>query len=303
LRDKNDAGKATISWSWTGRKQTEITDAEKTKLLALNNSPEYRAAIEKLQKKVKDAITQDPTDVDSERAKPLAHPSIKDFNSILITVISVQLPEQFPLWGALAASLIIVAIMAASMSTADSNLHALSAVATRDIYDRFIRPEASDKEKVWFGRIVIAAVTVLALVVVILGEQPDFKNKYDVIKMIAQMGLMAIAFSAQLLPVTIDMLFLNKGTGKGAAAGLAVGLFGAFLFGPLYRMLVDALGSPEMLVGILDSVKYLTSTLKVHGSVWGLVLNIPVFVLISLVTRKPDPEKVRQYRETFASNE
>ena len=40
------------------------------------------------------------------------------------------------------------------MSTADSNLHALSAVTTRDVYHQ-VRPESSDRERTWFGRIVI----------------------------------------------------------------------------------------------------------------------------------------------------
>ncbi|GAB4150981.1 MAG: hypothetical protein Tsb009_26130 [Planctomycetaceae bacterium] len=305
IRDAKDPGKATVSWSWIGRKQIAMTDAQLAELKALNRSAEYQKGLVDLQAKIQRAHTDDPTDTGKEivRAKPSAHPAIKDYNSILVTVISTKLPKQFPLWGALAASLIIVAIMAASMSTADSNLHALSAVTTRDIYDRFIRPDASEREKVWFGRIVIAAATVLALVVVIVGEQPDVKNKYDVIKMIAQMGLMAIAFSAQLLPVAIDMLFLQKGTGKGAACGLAAGLFGAFLFGPLYEMLVDALGSPESLASLLTTIQEIKSSLKVHGSVWGLVFNVPIFVLVSLVTRKPDPEKIRQYQETFASND
>ena len=42
------------------------------------------------------------------------------------------------------------------MSTADSNLHALSAVLTRDIHaNKFLSPEGKRKrEKTWFGRAV-----------------------------------------------------------------------------------------------------------------------------------------------------
>ena len=46
-------------------------------------------------------------------------------------------------------TLILIAVLAASMSTADNNLHALSAVLTRDVW-QILRPEASEER--WFGR-------------------------------------------------------------------------------------------------------------------------------------------------------
>ncbi len=289
--DEN-AGTADLTWAWTGNNPRGMTGDQQKQLAALSDAPSYQSAVNALAAKSRD---------DSVRAKPSANPTIKDYNSILVVVISKELPKQMGNFGAIVASLIIVAIMAASMSTADSNLHALSAVATRDVYDRFIRPDATERERVWVGRLVIAGATILALVAVIGGQDEEFKAKYDIIRMIAQMGLMAIAFSAQLLPIAIDMLFLNKGTGKGAAAGLAFGLLGAFLFGPLYSMLVGAVGSPAVLQSSLDLIGNIKSIAPMHGSVWGLVLNVPIFALVSLITRKPDAEKVRLYRETFAA--
>ena len=49
-------------------------------------------------------------------------------------------------------TLILIAVLAASMSTADSNLHALSAVLTR-IYDKYLRPKASEREKLGLGEL------------------------------------------------------------------------------------------------------------------------------------------------------
>jgi Na+/proline symporter len=224
----------------------------------------------------------------------------KDFDSILIVVLKHQLPKHLGSFGALFASLIIVAIMAASMSTADSNLHALSAVLTRDIYDQFVRPQASERERVWVGRTVILAATTLSLVIVIVGRQSGTLSKHNFLNMIAQMGFTAIDFSTQLLPVAVDMLFLRKGTGKGAAAGLAAGLLAAFVFGPLFAMLVSALGEPAALTSIVEQVKAINGDVPMHKSVWGLMLNIPIFVLVSLFTRKPDPNKIEQYRQIFA---
>lgn len=301
VRDKDDANKATISWSWAGKnKQAVIPPATKQELLKWNNSEEYQKAVEALQKKVAKAHSDDPTSSESVRPEPSAHPSIKDYDAILVATISSKLPEQFPLWGAFAVSLILVAILASAMSTSDSNLHALSAVATRDIYDHFIRPKATEGERVWVGRIVIAIATCVALVVVIGGRTPEFKENFDVLNMVAKMGMLAAAFSGQLLPIVLDMLFFRKGSGKGAAAGLTAGLLATFFSGELFGMFSKAIGSPSFCEEIIAFVKMLSGTLNVHSSFWGLIVNIPVFVLVSLMTRKPDPEKVQAYAETFA---
>ena len=48
---------------------------------------------------------------------------------------------------------------------------------------------------------------------------------------------LAMAFSAQLLPITIDLLFLRRGTKAGAVAGLVAGMIVVFLFPPLGALL------------------------------------------------------------------
>ena len=110
--------------------------------------------------------------------------------------------------GALIIAVLLIAILAASMSTADSNLHALSAVLTRDVYDRFFRPRASERERAWVGRIVIVAGSLIALALVQVGER---NQDFAPLRMIIEMQFVAMAFSCQLLPVVIDMLFLRRG--------------------------------------------------------------------------------------------
>ena len=292
----NQKGKLVWSWSGTDR---PITADESKRLSSLSKNAEFRQAVKKLQTAVAD---RDPRP--SVLPNPLVDPDPtdrQDFDSILVVVLNKKLPDVLGTFGAVFASLIIVAIMAASMSTADSNLHALSAVLTRDVYDQYVRPSAKETERVWVGRAIIVVATIVSVAAVILGRDPEIASKYEFMNMIAKMGLMAIAFSSQVLPITIDVLFLNKGTGKGAAAGLAAGVFVAFLFGPLYEMLVvDLLNSPAGLVAILEEVKSLKS-LKMHGSVWGLAVNVPVFIIVSLFTKKPNAEKVQTYRDTFAA--
>jgi len=210
----------------------------------------------------------------------LPHESVgespRDFDRVLVVTLSDNLPEMLGPMGAALGILIIVAIMAASMSTADSNLHALSAVITRDIYDRYIRPKATDRERTWVGRAVIAAATFLALALIFIGRtSPDFNP----VGLIAQMGFLAIAFSTQLVPLTVDMLFVRRGSLAGATAGVITGLALVFLFTPFFGMVA----SPD-LKSVVGNLRQL-----VDIGALGLAGNVTVFALVSLVTRKPRP--------------
>ena len=271
-----DQATGEMKWSWSGKKSREMSDSQRTRIEAVLTEGQI-AALGTLQAKSRD---------ETVRPAVSPHNAIQDYDSILVAIISTELPRHFHAAGAIVASLILVAIMAASMSTADSNLHAVSAVATRDIYDQFIRPNASEAERIWFGRFVIASVTALALWAVIGGNDPELRQKYDVLAMIAQLGLTAMAFSAQLLPVTFDMLFIQRGTRMGAIVGLAGGLVATFMSGPLFGLLVEACGRPSSLVGIQAQIESITTSLRMHGSVWGLLVNVPLFVIVSTLGRE-----------------
>ena len=168
----------------------------------------------------------------------------------------------------------IVAIMAAAMSTADSNLHALSALATRDLYDRFLRPRASERERIWVGRFVILAATAFSLLLVLVGHQSG-SSLTGFMQMIVGLALFAVAFSVQLLPMTLDVLFIRRGKALGACAGLAVGLVVAFLFTSLFPPLVSWTGTA--LQPVLSAVQSAQQILPVHASAWGLLANVLVF--------------------------
>ena len=204
------------------------------------------------------------------------------FDQILVVVLRNHLPELLGSFGLLLASLIMISIMAAAMSTADSNLHALSAILTRDIYDRFVNPGASQKTRTWIGRSIIAFATILSLVVVIVSRT---SSEVNLVGMIAQLGLMAIAFSSQLLPLTFDMLYLKKGTRQGAFAGLVVGLLVVFMLSPMF----------QIISGEGSSISSFANTLKSIFDVgaWGLSANVLVFIVVSVIvkTRNKAPQE------------
>jgi SSS family solute:Na+ symporter len=212
----------------------------------------------------------------TEAGRLLPHPSVGDapnqFDQILVVVLKNHLPELLGPLGALLAALILVAIMAAAMSTADSNLHALSALLTHDIYQPFIRPKATPNERAWVGRALIAIVTIAALALVILAR----RSADNPLGMIVILGLLAIAFSTQLLPLTIDMLFVDKGTRAGAVAGLIVGVTIIFFLSPFFPMLAGT------------SFKDLIAAMKkmIDTGAWGLAGNTLTFILVSAWTKR-----------------
>ncbi|MEC8990566.1 MAG: hypothetical protein VX656_04915, partial [Candidatus Latescibacterota bacterium] len=200
--------------------------------------------------------------------------SASEFDQILVVVLKNHLPELLGPAGAVLASLILVAIMAAAMSTADSNLHALSALVTHDIYDQFVRPHASQRERVWVGRALIAVVTTLALILVVIAR----RSEANPLSMIVILGLLAIAFSTQLLPLTVDMLYLQRGTRQGAIAGLIGGVLTIFLLSPFFPMLAG-----NTLGDLLSSMRGIIDT-----GAWGLVVNVTLFVVVTFLTRGAD---------------
>jgi SSS family solute:Na+ symporter len=218
----------------------------------------------------------------------LVDPDGKRFDLILVVVLRNHLPELLGTLGVFLAALICVAVMAASMSTADSNLHALSAVFTRDIYARYIRRTSSGRERTWVGRAVIVAATAIAALLMAIQES---SSEFKPFAMIALMGLLAISFSTQLLPVTIDMLFVRRGTRAGAIAGIVTGLLTLLFFTPLLTLVVQGTSSGETLTGLVDQI-----SANVDRGAFALIGNVAAFVIVSRFTRKP----AAKTREAFA---
>jgi len=219
------------------------------------------------------------------------NPGVGSYDQILVVVMKYQLPNLLGNeLGLLLASILIVAIMASSMSTADSNLHALGGLVTRDVYDRFIRPQATEKERLWVGRLVILAASFLSLLVVLSGSRQD-SSFVGFMEMMVGLGLFGVAFSVQLLPIAIDVLFVRKGTSVAACAGLATGVVFAFMFTSLFNPLVEWIGFSS-LRSLASLVAWVKAALPIHASVWGLVPNAIVLVVVSTFT-KPVSEEIR----------
>jgi sodium/proline symporter len=111
------------------------------------------------------------------------------------------------------AGVVLAAILAAVMSTADSQLLASSSAVSEDFYKAFLRPDAGRSELLWVGRGAVILVTVAAAAVAMDPES----------FVLDLVGYAWAGFGAVFGPVILVALVWPAMTRLGAAAGMIVG--------------------------------------------------------------------------------
>jgi len=111
------------------------------------------------------------------------------------------------------AGFLLAAILAAIMSTIDSQLLVSSSVLTRDIYHAVLRKKASNKELIWIGR-----ATVIAIAVIAWYLSTDRNSSVLMLVAYAWAG-----FGAAFGPLVILSLYSKNITKNGAIAGMIIG--------------------------------------------------------------------------------
>lgn len=165
------------------------------------------------------------------------------------------------------AGILLSAIIAASMSTADSQLLVASSSFTSDIYKPVFRKKASDKETLWVGRLVVIIIAVVAYFI----ASSKSSGAQSIMEMVENAwGGFGSAFG----PVIIFSIFWKRMTYKGAVAGVIGGAVTDVLW---LLFLTDKTGVYELLPGF------------VVGAVCCLV--------VSLIDKKP-PQEVEKIFET-----
>jgi sodium/proline symporter len=165
------------------------------------------------------------------------------------------------------AGVCLAAILAAVMSTADSQLLVASSAVAEDFYKRFVHRDASQSELVWLGRESVVAISLLALWV---ASDEDS----------AVLGLVSDAwagFGAAFGPVLVMSLLWGGMTRAGALSGMVVG-GGVVIFWIVVPQLQAAgyLGGPPA-SGVFD----------LYAMVPGFALALATIVGVSLATREP----------------
>lgn len=191
--------------------------------------------------------------------------NLADSETIIVRIAS--LISQFGPLPALLAGVILAGILAATMSTADSQLLAASSSVSQDLGNDFLKRDFSGKR----GMIVARAVMVgISLIAAFLARDPD-SSVFRVVSF-AWAG-----FGAAFGPVMLMALFWKRSNKWGALAGMVVGSVMVFVW------------------------KFLIAPL---GGVWAIYELLPAFlcslvaiVVVSLLTPAPEQSVVQIFEE------
>lgn len=183
-------------------------------------------------------------------------------NSVFIAVVK----DIFP---GFVAGILLAAIIAASMSTADSQLLVASSSFTSDLYKPLIRKgHATDKEVGWVSRIVVVIIAIIAFFIAASGGA----WASDIMAMVENAwGLFGAAFG----PVVILSLFWKRFNYAGAVAGIIAGA------------VVD-------IAWLLLFTNTVTSALIANTNVYeilpGAIVSLVVAVVVAKATPAPNAE-------------
>jgi sodium/proline symporter len=160
--------------------------------------------------------------------------------------------------------ILLAAVLAAIMSTADSQLLVTSSALTEDLYRVLIRPKASDKELVWVSRGTVIGVASLACSIAL---KPD----NSVLDLVAYAWA---GFGATFGPLILMSLYWNRMTRNGALAGILGGGVTVLLWGKLDGGLFD-----------------------LYEIVPAFAVSIGLIIWVSLIDKQPSPAVFSEFKE------
>jgi sodium/proline symporter len=188
-----------------------------------------------------------------------------DPEQIFIQLVSV-------LFHPLMAGVLLAAILAAIMSTADSQLLICSTTIAEDIYARFIRPEATATELLHLGRISVAVISIIATV---LAYNPNS----------TVLGLVSYAWAglgASFGPALLMSLYWKRINYPGTLAGIVAG--GATTIAWKYSWE----HFPELLPDYFGMV---------YEIIPGFIISLVSIIIVSLITRHPEKDIIDKFME------
>ena len=171
------------------------------------------------------------------------------------------------------AGILLSAIIAAAMSTADSQLLVASSAFTSDIYKPLLRKNsASDKEMLWVGRIVVLVVAVVAFFIARQGLDDSQSWAADIMNMVENAwGLFGASFG----PVVILSLFWKRFNYAGAVAGIIGGAVADITWLLLFTSTIRPAAISD--TGIYEIVP-------------GFIAGLIIAVVVTLATKAPGKE-------------
>ena len=192
-------------------------------------------------------------------------------SSETIIVRIAGLISQHGALAALLAGIILAGILAATMSTADSQLLAASSSVSQNILRDFLKIDMSDRKSMLAARCTVIAIAVIA---VFFASNPD-SSVFEIVSF-AWAG-----FGATFGPVVLCALFWKRSNKEGSVAGMVAGAVMIFLWKYAVKPLGGAFGIYELLPAF--------------------AVALAVNIIVSLATKAPDKEITETY-EKYTEN-
>ncbi|MBE6006593.1 MAG: sodium/proline symporter [Sarcina sp.] len=196
---------------------------------------------------------------------PMLNGSSSEAETIIIQMANLM--SQHSVIFALAAGIILAGILAATMSTADSQLLAAASSVSEDLMQSFGRIKLSQQSKMIAAR---ATVIGIALVAIVLAWNPN-SSVFRVVSF-AWAG-----FGATFGPTMLLALFWRRSNKQGAIAGLVAG--GVMIF--VWKFGIARLGGIFAIYELLPA----------------FLIALAADVIVSLSTKAPSPVIVKHYDE------
>jgi sodium/proline symporter len=193
------------------------------------------------------------------------------------TVFMVLVSHIFP---TVIAAVLLSAILAAIMSTADSQLLVTASAVSGDFYKTFVNKKADDKELVWVSRI---TVVIVAIIAGLFAADPN-SSVFEIVSH-AWAG-----FGAAFGPIILCSLFWKRCNGKGAIAGVISGGTVALLWAYL----------PNIMGWF--GVTSLPGIFSLYEIVPGFLVSLIAIFTVSLATKAPEDSIIKEFESVKTVN-
>ncbi|KUO58953.1 MAG: hypothetical protein APF84_05725 [Gracilibacter sp. BRH_c7a] len=170
---------------------------------------------------------------------------------------------------AIIAGLLLTAILAAIMSTADSQLLVTSSAISEDICKTIFRSKINDKQLVWISR---SSVLVIAIIAVFIASDPN-SSVFDLV------AYAWAGFGAAFGPAILMSLYWKRMNWQGALAGILSGGISVIIWRNLVKPYFN-------LYEILPA----------------FIISVCLIVIVSLLTSKPSSEIEEEYDAVIKSD-
>ena len=194
-------------------------------------------------------------------------PMLEGSNSETIIVQIASVLSRYNVLTALIAGIILAGILAATMSTADSQLLAAASSISQNLLQDFGKKKIDTKTSVKIARI---TVIVISLISVVLASDPN-SSVFEIVSF-AWAG-----FGAAFGPIVLCALFLKRSNKWGALCGMIAG--GAMIF--IWKYGIAKLGGAFAIYELLPA----------------FLIALIVNVVVSLITAAPDEDIIKTFDE------